>query len=60
MSVAARDERSTRGRTATDRALSAIETLLAESGRTALLRREALAVGPSVGAVDRALRRLRS
>ena len=60
MSVAARDERSTKGGTATDRALSAIETLLAESGRTALLRREALAVGPSVGAVDRALRRLRS
>ena len=60
MNVAVRDERSTKGRTATDRALSAIETLLAESGRTALLRREALAVGPSAGAVDRALRRLRS
>ena len=60
MSVAAHNERSTRGRTATDRALTAIETLLAESGRTALLRREALAVGPSAGAVDRALRRLRS
>ena len=60
MSVAARKERSTRGRTATDRALAAIKILLAQSGRTALLRREALAVDPSAGAVDRALRRLRS
>ena len=50
MSVATRNERSTRGRTATDQALTAIETLLAESGRAALLRREALALGPSAGA----------
>ena len=46
--------------TATARAVTAIESLLSEPGRKALLRREVIAAGVTPRACDRALRRLRA
>ena len=46
--------------TATAQAVTAIESLLSEPGRKALLRREVIAAGVTPGACERALRRLRA